>query len=80
MAASNGVKSFLITAIMWLWTGSLIFAMFAIYVASWQWTLVAVGYLAISLTVVGFASGKIRLNGHTEHDLPPGRDFDERDA
>jgi len=81
MSKTKTVGELAISALLWAWAASLILCMFAVYVASWQWTVAIVAYMLVSLAVVGFAAGYIQLNGHT----PPrargnGGGFGEHDA
>lgn len=52
--SSRRIKEVVTIALVWLYTGSIIMAMVTVYVGSWQWTLLATGYLVVSLAVVGF--------------------------
>jgi membrane protein implicated in regulation of membrane protease activity len=65
MSKTRTVGELAISALVWAWAASLIVAMFAVYIASWQWTVAIVAYMLVSLAIVGFVAGYVQLNGHT---------------
>jgi len=48
------MKRLAIQFIFWSWIASVLIAMFAIYAASWGWTLLLLGYSAVCLAISGF--------------------------
>jgi hypothetical protein len=57
------MKDILVRFLFWSWVASLILCIVAIYVSSWLWTAVIIGYVMVTAAAAGFfglsAKGKI---------------------